>query len=79
MAKLSDLSGLDEQGDDEAKATQFLEALDLIRSEGQFEFADETLVGIYDYVKERMYVTSGQKKAVKNILQSRGKELEDYF
>lgn len=79
MAKLSDVSGLDEQGDNNEKVTQFLEALDLIRSEGQFEFADETLVGIYDYVKERMYVTEGQKKAVTNILQSKGKELEDYF
>lgn len=79
MARLNDLDGLEEGGDSRAEAERYLEALDLVRSESQFEFADDTLRGIYDYIKERMYVTQGQKKAVENILRTKGKTLEDYY
>lgn len=79
MAKLNELTGLNVQGDDAEEAKCYLEALSLILNEKQFEFANDTLQGIYDYVEEKLFVSEGQKKAVANILRSKGKELEDYF
>ncbi len=45
----------------------FLALIEMMRECGRYEWADETLTGIYDTVRERDFVTEGQRRAVVNI------------
>lgn len=45
----------------------FLAMIEMMREQGKYDFADETLRGIYDTVKARSMVTEAQQRAVYNI------------
>lgn len=44
-----------------------LDAVDEMRGSGSFDWADDTLRDIYDWVAERRFFTEGQLRAVNNI------------
>jgi hypothetical protein len=54
-----------------------LSAIETMRESGSYDWADDTLRGIYDSVAERQRVTWGQRKALQNILRSRPKAMEE--
>lgn len=72
MARLEDLNlsnaPLDEPSDDVAA---FLEGIEVLQSSGDYEWASDTLSGIYDTVKASGRVSDGQRTAIRNIGASR--------
>jgi hypothetical protein len=57
----------DGPGADQPGIEDFLEAVDEMRASGDFEWADDTLKGIYDWCKENRRFTNKQLVAVNNI------------
>lgn len=57
----------DDNGDSVIKYREIIE--DML-NDHRYSFAEETLLGIWDYMNENDKVTSGQMKAVDNIRQS---------
>lgn len=51
----------------------FLETIEEIMDDHAYEFASDTIGGIYDTVQERKHCTDGQKKAIANIKKSQRK------
>lgn len=51
----------------EDKVNEWLEAIEAMRGEGCWDWADETLSGIYDSVHKNRFVSEGQKRAIRNI------------
>lgn len=45
----------------------FLAMIEMMREQRKYDWADETLRGIYDSVKEKQFVTEAQRAAVYNI------------
>jgi hypothetical protein len=48
----------------------FLAMIEMMREHHRYDFADDTLRGIYDSVEAKGYVTEGQLSAVRNIRHS---------
>lgn len=48
-------------------AKRWKEIIDEMVSDGRYAYAEETLVGIYEYIEENNDVTDAQIQAVKNI------------
>lgn len=78
MAKVSDLRGLEEEGDSFSEVKDFLDKLEGMRGSGKYDWCDLTLTGIFDTIQKTGRVSEGQRKAVMNFLASRNEELEDY-
>lgn len=49
------------------KATFWKDEVSDLLSNSEFDFASDTLLGIYDFIEERGFVTDGQIQAIKNI------------
>jgi hypothetical protein len=74
MPRFDDLSGKNSDSPstvDEAAAQALTEIIEWMRGSGSFEWAEETLTGIYDKVIERKYASQEQQRAVRNIWHSR--------
>jgi hypothetical protein len=54
-------------------AQELLDIIEWMRSCGSFEWAGETLTGIYDTVHERKYASAAQRRAIENIWHGRFK------
>jgi len=49
-----------------------LARIDSLLDTGRFDFAEDTLQGIYAWVEENEHVTDKQRDAVENIAESKG-------
>ncbi len=56
---------------DHCQWEDLLEEIEGICNAGGYEFADRTLTGIYDRVKENQHCTEKQKIAIENIKRSK--------
>ena len=54
--------------------SRFLDEIDDLLQTGQFTWAEDTLNGIYDSVRQKRWVTEGQKTAVRNIAAARSED-----
>lgn len=50
---------------------EFLAAIEDAQNDKRYEFAADTLSGIYSWVEENQHCTSGQRTAVSNIVGSK--------
>lgn len=66
MARAEDLD-LDPNREEDPAVERILEAIEEMRSCGSYEWADDTLTGIYDTVHASRTVSEGQKRAIRNI------------
>jgi hypothetical protein len=57
----------------------FLQAIERMREDGRWDFADQTLTGIYDSATKRQDYTLAMKMAVEKIYASIAKHWEDDF
>jgi len=46
---------------------QYLEIINEMLDDERYDFAADTLTGILEWVREREFITDGQKRAVDNI------------
>lgn len=60
-----------DRGVDEEAADHLCDIIDYMRSCGQYDWADETLAGIYDTVHDRKRATFAQQQAIRNIWYSK--------
>lgn len=58
---------------------EFLQAIERMREDGRWDFADETLTGIYDTAMRNQDYTLRMKMAVEKIYSSIAKHWEDDF
>lgn len=49
----------------------YVDTIDTLLDDGEYDFASDTLYGIRDFAEENEHITEGQKKAVENIHNSR--------
>lgn len=83
MGKIEDLKlrdgGDDEEGErgdrapsPDARAQELLDTIEEMLGDGRWDFAEDTLKGIYDTVRNRTgRITLGQRRAVENIYNSK--------
>lgn len=67
--KLSDLSSSDPHAAEAADASLFTTLIEEMLNDGSYNWADDTLTGIYETVLGSGKVTPGQRRAVENIRQ----------
>jgi hypothetical protein len=53
---------------------EFLDRIEELREDGRYEWADDTLTGIYDTVYAQNRVTDGQRRAIDNIENAVGRD-----
>ena len=46
---------------------EWLSRIDDLLNDEEYEYAFDTLTGIYDWVQEKKFITENQKQAVRNI------------
>lgn len=81
MARPEDLNLRDEplpESRSEDDAIQpWLSAIEEMRSSGQYDWADDTLTRIYDWIYQSRRISEGQKKAIRNVLRGRERAMEE--
>jgi hypothetical protein len=78
MGKLSDVR--DEDPDSgRLQTSELQERIETMRSCGNFDWADHTLVGIGDTIAKMGWYSEGQLRAVKNVFESRHSDGWDRF
>jgi len=76
-----DLGLKEDQGPGEAgpdpEAQKFLLVIETMRESGAYDWADDTLTRIYDWVVEHGRISEGQVKAIRNIRDARARAAEE--
>jgi len=61
----------------EEAVQRWLDAIEAMRGEGCWDWADETLSGIYDTVYQGRFVSDRQKRAIRNIRDRHAEKAEE--